>query len=136
MLRRRTAACTRCGGDAQMMRIHRWLGSMLLAAVASLALEALAQSFPSKTVRIYAPFSAGAGPVTLTRVLAEKLSRLWGQPVIVEPRPGGSGFLAIEALKNATADGHEVLIASNSHVAINPALYSKLPYDADKDLVP
>jgi len=119
-----------------MMRIHRWLGSMLLAAVASLALEALAQSFPSKTVRIYAPFSAGAGPVTFTRVLAEKLSRVWGQPVIVEPRPGGSGFLAIEALKNATADGHEVLIASNSHVAINPALYSKLPYDADKDLVP
>lgn len=119
-----------------MKRLHRGLGMALVAALAFAGEVALAQPYPSKTVRIDSPFSAGAGPVTFTRVLADKLSRQWGQPVIVEPKPGGSGFLAIDALKSAPADGHELLIASNAHVAINPALYSKLPYDPDKDLIP
>jgi len=86
--------------------------------------------------KLDAPYSAGAAPVTFTRLLADKLSKAWSQPVIVEPKPGGSGFLAIEAVKNAMPDGHELLIASNSHVAINPALYQKLPYDPNRDLVP
>jgi tripartite-type tricarboxylate transporter receptor subunit TctC len=110
---------------------------MVLVATLAFAGEvALGQSYPSKTVRIDSPFSAGAGPVIFTRVLADKLSKQWGQPVIVEPKPGGSGFLAIDAVKSAPADGHELLITSNAHVAINPALYSKLPYDPDKDLIP
>jgi len=112
----------------------RSLGIVLVASAVSAA--AIAQPFPTKTVRLDAPFSAGAAPVTLTRVVAEKLSKTWGQPVIVEPKPGGSGFIAIEAVKNAAPDGHELLVASNAHVAINPALYQKLPYDPEKDLVP
>jgi len=114
--------------------MRRSLGVLWLAAVTSFG--ALAQPFPTKNVRLDAPFSAGAAPVTFTRIIADKLSKTWSQPVIVEPKPGGSGFLAIEALKNAPADGHELLVASNAHVAINPALYSKLPYDPEKDLVP
>ena len=97
---------------------------------------ALAQAYPTKTVKITVPYSAGAAPAVFTRVLAEKLSRVWSQQVLVEPRPGASGFIAIEAVKNAPADGHELLIVSNSHTAINPALYKKLPYDPDRDLVP
>src|SRR5438477_7738851 len=96
----------------------------------------VAQTYPTKVVKITAPFSAGAAPAVFTRVLAEKLSRAWSQQVLVDPRPGGSGFIAIEAVKNATPDGHELLVSSNSHVAINPALYKKLPYDPDKDFVP
>jgi tripartite-type tricarboxylate transporter receptor subunit TctC len=96
----------------------------------------IAQPFPSKPVRLIAPYSAGAAPVTFTRLLADKLAKAWSQPVLVDPRPGGSGFLAIEAVKSAAPDGHELLVASNSHVAINPALYKNLPYDPDKDLVP
>src|SRR5204863_9390981 len=71
-----------------------------------------------------------------TRGLAANRPKAWWQPVIVDPRPGGSGFIAIEAVKSAAPDGHELLVASNSHVAINPALYKRLPYDPDKDFVP
>jgi tripartite-type tricarboxylate transporter receptor subunit TctC len=107
-----------------------------LVVAASIAATALAQPFPSKAVRLVAPYSAGAAPVTFTRMIADKLAKAWSQPVIVDPKPGGSGFLAIEAVKSAAPDGHELLVASNAHVAINPALYKKLPYDPDKDLVP
>ncbi len=82
------------------------------------------------------PFSSSAGPTVFMQVLADKLSRAWGERVIVEPKPGASGFLAIESVKNAPPDGHELLIVSNSHVAINPALYKKLPYDPERDFVP
>ena len=108
----------------------------LIAAWLGLASIVLAQTFPSKVVKITAPYAAGAGPAIFTRIMADKLSKAWSQPVIVDPRPGGSGFIAIEAVKNATPDGHELLVSSNSHVAINPALYKKLPYDPDKDFVP
>jgi tripartite-type tricarboxylate transporter receptor subunit TctC len=107
--------------------IAAWLGAGTLA---------LAQTFPSRAVRITAPFAAGAGPTIFTRLMADKLSRAWSQPVIVDAKPGASGFIAIESVKNAAPDGHELLIVSNSHVAINPALYKKLPYDPRTDFVP
>jgi len=106
------------------------------AAACATATVALGQAFPAKAVKITAPYSAGAAPATFTRVVAEKLSRMWSQPVIVEARPGASGFIAIEAVKNAAPDGHELLVVSDAHVAINPALYKKLPYDPQKDFVP
>ena len=108
------------------------IAALALGAVAS----ALGQGFPSKPVRITAPYSAGAGPAVFTHVMADKLAKAWGQPVIVEAKPGGSGFIAIDAVKSATPDGHELLVVSNAHVAINPALYKKLPYDPEKDFVP
>jgi tripartite-type tricarboxylate transporter receptor subunit TctC len=95
-----------------------------------------AQTFPSKLVKITAPYSAGAAPAVFTRAMADKLSKLWGQPVIVEAKPGASGFIAIEAVKNAAPDGHELLVVSDAHVAINPALYKRLPYDPQRDFVP
>ena len=104
--------------------------------LAWLPLVAWAQAFPSKVVKVSVPFSASSGPTIFMQVLADKLSRAWGERVIVEPKPGASGFLAIEAVKNAAPDGHELLIVSNSHVAINPALYKKLPYDPEHDFVP
>ena len=107
--------------------VAAWLG---------VAGSGLGQSFPSRPVKITAPYSAGAAPAVFTRAVADKLSKLWGQPVIVDARPGASGFIAIEAVKNAVPDGHELLVASDAHVAINPALYKKLPYDPQKDFVP
>jgi tripartite-type tricarboxylate transporter receptor subunit TctC len=109
-----------------------------LAVLLALLVPALgwAQAFPSKVVRVSVPFSSSSGPTIFMQVLADKLSKAWGERVIVEPKPGASGFLAIESVKNAAADGHELLIVSNSHVAINPALYKKLPYDPERDFVP
>jgi tripartite-type tricarboxylate transporter receptor subunit TctC len=104
--------------------------------LAWLPLLAWAQAFPSKLVKIAVPFSASSGPTIFMQVLADKLSKAWGERVIVEPKPGASGFLAIEGVKHAAPDGHELLIVSNSHVAINPALYKKLPYDPQRDFVP
>src|SRR6476660_6237148 len=108
----------------------------LLACVALSFTTAQAQSFPIRAVRILAPYSAGAGPAVFTKAIADKLAKAWGQPVIVDPRPGASGFLAIEAVKGAPPDGYTLLVVSNAHVAINPSLYKKLPYDPAKDFVP
>ena len=108
----------------------------LIAAWLGLGSIALAQTFPSKVVKITAPYAAGAGPAIFTRIMADKLSKAWSQPVIVDAKPGASGFIAIEAVKNAAPDGHELLVVSNAHVAINPALYRTLPYDPRKDFVP
>src|ERR1700675_3599571 len=108
----------------------------LIAAWLLLGSIALAQTFPSKVVKITAPYAAGAGPAIFTRMMADKLSKAWSQPVIVDAKPGASGFIAIEAVKNAAPDGHELLVVSHDHVAINPALYKTLPYDPRKDFVP
>lgn len=117
---------------------HHILPKFLL--VAALGFSAIspapAQTFPSKSVKISAPYSAGAAPAVFTRAIADKLAKAWGQPVIVDARPGASGFIAIEAVKNAAPDGYELLVVSNAHVAINPSLYKKLPYDPQKDFVP
>src|SRR5207244_13032958 len=91
---------------------------------------------PSERVKLAAPHSSGAGTTVFMRVLADKLSPLWGRQAIVEARPGASGFIAVEAVKNAAPDGYELLVVSNAHVTINPALYKKLPYDPEKDFVP
>ncbi|HEY3075963.1 MAG TPA: tripartite tricarboxylate transporter substrate binding protein [Burkholderiales bacterium] len=82
------------------------------------------------------PHSSGVAPSIFMRLIAEKLSNAWGRQVVVENRPGASGFIAIEAVKNAPRDGHELLALANSHLTINPALYRKLPYDPEKDFVP
>ena len=109
----------------------------LMAALAALwASATIGQGFPDHPVKISAPYSAGAAPAIFTRVIADKLAKAWGQPVIVEPRPGASGFVALEAVRKAPPDGHELVVVSNAHVAINPSLYRKLPYDAEKDFVP
>lgn len=95
-----------------------------------------AQPFPTRPVRIITPFPAGSGPEVTVRLLAEKLSREWGQPVIVENRPGGNGFIAIDAFKRGTADGHDLIQLDNVHLSAYPHLFRKLPYDTAKDFEP
>jgi len=100
---------------------------------AGLAGTALAQTFPSKPVRILTPFPAGAGPEAVLRVLAEKLQRKWGQPVIVENKPGANGFIAIDAFKRGATDGYDLIQLDNVHLVAYPHLFKKLPYDPAKD---
>lgn len=113
------------------------LTSTVLALLAAVALPAAhAQDFPTKPVRVVTPFPAGSGPEVALRLVAEKLSRLWGKPVIVENRPGASGFIAIEAVKRASPDGHELLQMDNAQMAAQPFLFKKLPYDLLRDFEP
>ena len=94
---------------------------------------AVAQEFPTKPVRITTPFPVGSGPEGVVRLLADKLSRAWGQPVTVENKPGGNGFIAIDAFKRGAKDGHDLLQLDNVHLVAYPHLFKKLPYDPVKD---
>lgn len=118
-----------------MKVLSHWIGIVFVSL--GLAAAANAQSYPSKIVKITAPYSSGAAPAVFMHVVAESLSRIWGQQVIVDAKPGASGFIAVAEVKSAAADGYNLLAMANSHVAINPALYGdKLPYDPVKDFVP
>ena len=101
-----------------------------------LPLHATAQSatdWPTKQVRFITPFPAGAGPETVLRMVADKLSKVWGKPVIVENRPGGNGFIAINALKQGDKEGYDLIQLDNVHVTAYPYLFKKLPYDPKGD---
>src|SRR6266496_4861348 len=114
------------------MPMKRWLALVCLL-IPSLA---LAQGFPSRPVKIYTPYSSGIGPDLYARALADVLAKQWPQPVIIDPKPGGNGFIAIDALKKAAPDGHELLILADSHLTINPNLFANVPYDPQKDFAP
>ena len=96
---------------------------------------ALAQTYPSKTIRIMAPFSPG-GPVDITaRILAQKLTESLGQTVIVENRAGASGMIGAELVAKSPPDGHLLLANSSIHVIV-PSLFSKMTYDPVRDFIP
>ena len=97
-----------------------------------LAAHAQAQAFPSKPIRIIAPFPPGAGTDTLARTLAGPLAKALGQNVIVENRPGAGTVVGTEVAARSPGDGHTLLIVANSFT-ISPAVRSKLPYDTLKD---
>ncbi|MBP0638822.1 tripartite tricarboxylate transporter substrate binding protein [Cupriavidus sp. AcVe19-6a] len=105
-------------------------------ALLATAAPAHAQAFPSRAVRLISPFPAGSGPDAVSRLLGEQLGKAWNQPVIVDSRPGGNGFIAMEAGKRAPATGHELVVADVGHLAINPGLFKRLPYDPRRDFVP
>ena len=106
----------------------------VLAALAPLLTQA--QVFPSKLVKVVTPYSTGIGPDLYVRSLAEILQKEWGQAVVVEAKPGGNGFIAVEQVKKAAPDGHELLILANSHLTINPVLFKNVPYDPIADFTP
>ncbi|ODS70802.1 MAG: hypothetical protein ABS43_22030 [Bordetella sp. SCN 67-23] len=95
--------------------------------------DGAAQPYPARTVRIVVPYGAGGGPDVTARVIAQKLSENIGHPVVVDNRPGAGGAIAAQIVATAPADGYTVFIVDTSHVAINPYLYPKLPYDPNKD---
>lgn len=98
--------------------------------------QAQAQFQPTRQVRIVTPLSAGSGPDATLRALAQGLSQKWGQPVVVDNRPGGNGFIAITALKQSAPDGHELIMAEGGQLVVHPHTFRKLPYDPVKDLEP
>lgn len=106
------------------------------AAAAALPGLAAAQAFPSKPMKILVPFTAGSGADSSSRFYGEQLSKLLGQTVTVENRPGGSGVVAVQAVRQAPGDGHTILMGSNSPAVVNAITIKNLPYDPFKDLRP
>lgn len=105
----------------------RWFFLALL-----LAGAAHAQTFPSKPVHMVISFTPGSATDIVGRVVAQKLSEMWGQPVVAENRAGAGGSIGSAVVAKAAADGYLLLINSNAH-SVNPAIYAKLPYDTLKD---
>ena len=133
-LRARRTALARSG---QVLALAA--AALLAAALPRLATaqaSAPATDWPTRPVRILTPFPAGAGPETVARVVAEKLSKKWGKPVIVENKPGANGFIAIDTFKRGATDGHDLIQLDNAHLVIYPHLFKKLPYDPVKDFDP
>jgi tripartite-type tricarboxylate transporter receptor subunit TctC len=99
--------------------------------------SAVAQdAYPSKPVRWIVPYAAGGLPDLIARVLAQKVSESLGQQILIENRGGAGGITGTEAVARAAPDGYTFLVADVGQVAINPYLYTKLPFDPDKDLTP
>src|SRR5882672_6813229 len=95
-----------------------------------------AQAWPDKPVRIVVAYPPGGGIDVMARQVAEKLTTLWGLTVLVENRPGANTIIAADAVAKAPADGHTVLMTTDATFSINPHLYARLPYDAERDFVP
>lgn len=119
------------------MKYLKTLQSVVAAlAIAVFASSAVAQTFPSRPVKIITPFPPGSGPDVVLRLMGEQLSRSWGQPVLIDNRPGGGGVIAFQAAKNSPADGYTFLQADNLQLTALPHLMPKLPYDVVKDFDP
>lgn len=108
----------------------KMLAALVLAAV---AVAAVAQSFPNRTVRLIVPFPPGGGTDILARPIAQKLSEKWGQPVVIDNRAGAGGNVGTKAVADAPADGYTLIFGVQGTHAVNQSLYSNAGFDSTKD---
>ena len=116
--------------------LGRSAAAALAAGAALIGAGAAAQAYPSKPVRIIAPFPAGSGPDANAREIAAELSKILGQSFFVENRPGASNIIGTDVAAKAPADGYSLYIGTTSSLSVVPHLYSKLPFHAEKDFAP
>ncbi len=119
-----------------MLTSARWLLLGLAGAMLGLASPpAQAQRLSDRPITLIVPFTAGTGPDALARVLGEELRRRWGQPVVVENKPGASGNIGTREAARAAPDGHTLMVTVNTFV-MNPSLFKSIPYDPQKSFEP
>jgi tripartite-type tricarboxylate transporter receptor subunit TctC len=118
--------------------MKRSISLCVAAAALAAAPAAWAQSYPSKTIRIVAPYTAGGAVDLLSRYLCERFPSSMGQPCVVENRTGAGGMIGFDAVAKAEPDGHTLVMAPNNLaiIPVLPSLYPKVPYDTVKDLAP
>jgi tripartite-type tricarboxylate transporter receptor subunit TctC len=119
------------------MHAHR----RLLLTLASTALwaastAAFAQAWPAKPIRLVVPFPPGGGTDIIARETTQRVAAATGWTFVIENKPGAGGNLGVDSVAKAAADGYTLVLGQSSNLAINPTLYSKLPYDPQKDLAP
>ncbi|MEO8507545.1 MAG: tripartite tricarboxylate transporter substrate binding protein [Betaproteobacteria bacterium] len=120
-----------------MLRIHAAICTLVLACAALIAPQpAHAQAWPTKSIRLVVPYSAGGSSDFVARTLAQKLSEELGQSVVVENKPGVAGILGTEIVAKSPPDGYTLSLVGMTTLAANPSLYKSLPYDAIKDFAP
>ena len=111
----------------------QWICAALLALAAA---AVSAQAYPSKTIRVIVPYPPGGGADITARPIAQMLSERWGQPVVVENHGGASGMIGADLVAKASPDGYTILVSASAEVALNVALFPKMPYDPVKDFAP
>ena len=120
-----------------LLRYHLPPVKLISALLLSLScFAAQAQPWPAKPVRIVVAYPPGGGIDVMARQIADKLTGAWGQPVVVENRPGANTIVAADAVAKSPADGHSILMTTDATFSINPHLYAKLPFDTQRDFVP
>jgi len=122
--------------SASRMAALALAGVMVAATAFAQGKPEAAANYPTQTVRLVVPFPAGGPADIVARLLAQKLNEAWGQPVIVENRPGANTVLAAQLVAQAAPDGHTILVAIDSTLAMNQFLYKKPLYDPFKDFAP
>lgn len=119
-----------------MRALARWLRPAVALLLATAALAAAAQApYPSRPIRMLVPFPPGGSLDAVARLIGDRLTQAWGQPVVIDNRPGGATTIATLAAAKAPPDGHTLLLTASTHV-INPLLMANLPYDSEKDFLP
>ncbi len=118
------------------MRFSRSFSLAALAIASALPAVVQAQAYPARPIRFVVPFPPGGVTDRMARLLSAHMQESWRTPVVVENRPGGSGFIASQAVAGAPPDGHTLLMGNINTHAINASLYPKLPYDPVKDFAP
>lgn len=119
-----------------MNKLIKTLAVAVVLAAGAIAPVALAQPYPTKPVRVLAGFPPGQATDVLGRAVMAKLQESTGQQFFVDNKPGAAGIIATQAAMAAPPDGYTLLLSSSGPLAVNPGLYSKLPYDPEKDFVP
>jgi tripartite-type tricarboxylate transporter receptor subunit TctC len=115
------------------MNTLKFFGALLLWALAA---ASVAQEFPNRPIKVIVPYAAGGLPDTMTRIVGVRIGEQLRQQIVVENRGGAGGITGTEAVAKAAPDGYTLLVADVGQVAINPHIFSKLPYDAERDLAP
>ncbi len=120
----------------KLLHHARIVAIAIAAATALFPTFVLAQSYPDKPVRFIVPFPPGGAVDTVGRLVAAGLSKAWGQPVVVENKPGAASNLGTEFVAHSKPDGYTIMIASDPALTMNMHVYDKLPFDPEKDLTP
>jgi len=118
------------------VKISKVMEAMALAAMAAFAAPALGQAYPTKPIRIVAPSTPGDAPDVIARLVADKLSVALGQQVVVDNKPGAGGVVGSESVAKSAPDGYTLIMGNAGSHGINAAVYSRLPYDIQRDFAP
>src|SRR5438105_3362892 len=117
---------------------HRWIAFAMISALmmATAAAQERPDAFPTRSIKIVVPFPAGGPSDVLARLIGQKMTEDWGQPVVIENRPGANTVLGAQQVVKAAPDGYSILMAIDSTLTMNQYLYRTPPYDPFNDFAP